>query len=303
MLNRLRMRHVRCFLTIARCGSMTAAAKEMNSSQPAVSRSLAELETLVGQPLFERGGRGLTLTEAGERLRRHLDPAVSQMEEGVRLAGGTVAVPRVSVGVLPNVARTLAMRSSVMFKADTPDVDLELHWANVSELITRLNRGEIDMLLGRLLSLEHMEGVSFEHLYPEDIVFAVHHTHPFAARPEEVTLSEVGAELVVVPLGGTIIRRELDKFMTARGLARFRRQIETVSFEFTRSFLRETPSVAAIPLGAIRRELAEGELVKLGLSGEELAGSVGISFRTGRALSPEAARFADAVRIVARDYA
>ena len=77
MLNRLRMRHVRCFLTIARCGSMTAAAKEMNSSQPAVSRSLAELETLVGQPLFERGGRGLTLTEAGERLRRHLDPRLA----------------------------------------------------------------------------------------------------------------------------------------------------------------------------------------------------------------------------------
>ncbi|GAA4220635.1 LysR family pca operon transcriptional activator [Sagittula marina] len=297
---RLRMRHVRCFLTTARTGSMTAAAEEMHSSQPAVSRSLAELEALVGAPLFLRGGRELTLTEVGTRLHRHLDPAMAQIAEGLRpIKQGA----RVSVGMLPNVARTIGVEAAATFKAARPDVPLSLHWATVPELIERLNRGDIDMLLGRLLSLNHMEGVSFEHLFTEAIVFAVRADHPLAARAEVVTLGEVAEGLIVLPLPGTIIRRELDKFATARGINAFPNVIETVSFEFTRALLRRSEAVAAVPLGAIRQEIAAGEFVVLDITGEELVSSVGISYRTGRGLSPAAEAFAAEVRLAAKVYA
>jgi LysR family pca operon transcriptional activator len=300
MNNRLRMRHIRCFLAVARQGSVTSAAEHLNSSQPAVSRSLSELEQLVGEKLFLRTGRGLLLSEAGARLRRHFDSAMTQVEAGIGGPGSRAEQRRIAVGMLPNVARTLARRAAAVLKQREPDIDLELHWSDVPDLITRLNSGRIDFLIGRLLGLEHMEGVSFEHLYAEPLIFVAPAGHPLADAPDAATLSDIRDELMVVPLPGTIVRRELDKFIKARGFDEFANKIETVSFEFTRSFLATERAVACIPLGAVRQELADGRLVRLGIHGEELVGSVGISFATGRKLSPQAELFAGIVRTEAK---
>ncbi len=300
LINRLRMRHIRCFLAVAKAGSITAAAITMNSSQPALSRSLAEIEDLVGQPLFVRTGRGLVMTDAGQKLFRHLDTAMAQIETGTRAASGAVPRPRVAIGMLPNVARTLAVDAGASFKADHPDIDLALFWAGVPELISRLHRNEIDFILGRLLSLEHMVGVSFEHLYTETIIFVVSRTHPFAKMQDTVSLPDLMTEMMIVPIPDTIIRRELDKFLAARGIETFPNKIETVSFEFARSFLKQHRGVACVPLGAVRREIADGSLVRLSITGEELVGSVGITYAAERGLSDDAQRLAQHVRKAAQ---
>ncbi len=300
---RLRMRHLRCFQALARYNSVSAAAEHMNSSQPALSRALAELEVLIGKPLFLRTGRGLSITEAGESLRRHVEAALAQLEAGTRRAAGLSPVPVVSVGMLPNVARTLAVTAASTFKAVAPHADLRLYWAGVPELVARLHRSEIDFLLGRLLALDYMPGVHFEHLYFEPLVFVVARDHPFAKAPGEVKLENIQSELVLVPIPDTIIRRELDKFTAARGLSAFPNKIETVSFEFVRSFLAGNRAVACLPLGAVRQEIADGRLVRLGLTGEELMGSVGITHASDRNLSPEAQMLAEHVRTAAQSFA
>lgn len=303
LINRIRMRHIRCFTAVARHKSATAAAHHINISQPALSRSLAELQEIIGQPLFTRTGRGLALTEAGQSLYRHLDMAMSQIETGALGASGGLKRSRVSVGMLPNVARTLAVEAAATFKSAEPGVNLELHWAGVSELIGKLHRNEIDFLLGRLLSLEHLEGVSFEHLYAESIIFIVNREHPFASDPEAVTLQDVQHEQLVIPLPTTIVRREMDKFLTARGVSGFANQIETVSFEFMRSYLSVNKAVACIPLGAVREEISDKRFVKLGIQGEELVSSVGMTFASDRSLSAQAHTFAEHVRAAAQHYA
>ena len=294
--NRLRMRHIRCFLAVAKAGSITAATTTMNTSQPALSRSLAEVEDIIGQPLFTRTGRGLVLTDAGQTLYRHLDTAVAQIETGTLAASGAAPQPRVSVGMLPNVARTLAVDAAASFKADHPGVDLNLHWAGVPELISRLHRKEIDFILGRLLSLEHMDGVSFEHLFTEPIIFVASADHPLASDPATVELADILTEMIIVPMSNTIIRREMDKFLTARGIDTFPNKIETVSFEFTRSYLKKYGGIACIPLGAVRSELEDKTLIRLGLQGQELVSSVGITYAAGHPLSADAQRLADHVR-------
>ena len=300
--SRLRMRHLRCFQAVALHGSVTAAAEQLASSQPALSRTLSELEALIGQPLFHRTGRGLSLTEAGTALRRHVDAGLSQLEAGTRLAAGGSPVPVVAIGMLPNVSRTLAVEAAATFKADAPEVDLRLYWASIPELVARLHRAEIDFLIGRLLALDYMPGVRFEHLYFEPLIFVVHHDHPFAATPDDVTLEDIRAGLVVVPIPGTIIRTEMDKFVTARGYGPFPNKIETVSFEFTRAFLSRNRAVACVPLGAVREELAEGRLVRLGVQSEELMGSVGMTYASDRDPTPEAALLREHMRRAARAY-
>ncbi|AXS42773.1 LysR family transcriptional regulator [Breoghania sp. L-A4] len=296
------MRHIRCFLEVAEHGSITKAAASLNTVQPALSRTLRELESELGQTLFERTGQGLILTPAGENFRRHALAGMSQIDRGIQQARGFANAPAVNVGILPNVARTLLPPAVARLKALSPGIDMRLHSTTARQMLQHLRTGKIDFVVGRLMSLEHLTGISFEQLYSEPLLFVARRDHPIT-RERNLTIDDIDRQLVIIPVADTIIRRELDRFTFARGLVEFSNKIETVSFEFIRSFLASNDAVACIPMGAVRQELASGQLVQLDIHGEELMGSVGLSFVAGRELSPAAAQLADLVRDEARAYA
>ena len=79
----IKLRHLRVFLDIAARGSLTAAARAQGITQPALSRTLAELEALLQVPLFRRERRRLVLTDAGTLLRTHAAAALQMLESGV----------------------------------------------------------------------------------------------------------------------------------------------------------------------------------------------------------------------------
>ena len=70
-LGRIRLRHLQCFVAIAQLGTLRAAAQAMSVSQPAVTKTLSELEDLLGTRLFVRGRRGAALTPEAERFLPH----------------------------------------------------------------------------------------------------------------------------------------------------------------------------------------------------------------------------------------
>ncbi len=75
---RIRLRHLRCFLETARLGSLSAAADVLNVSQPAVSKTIRELEEVLGKPLFDRSHRRLTMTAVGRVFQQHAGAASEQ---------------------------------------------------------------------------------------------------------------------------------------------------------------------------------------------------------------------------------
>jgi LysR family pca operon transcriptional activator len=79
---RLRLRHLRCFPEIARAESVSLAAERLNITQPAVSRSLKELEDMLGTHLFDRVGRGLRLNEAGRVFQSHAAASMVELMRG-----------------------------------------------------------------------------------------------------------------------------------------------------------------------------------------------------------------------------
>ncbi|MEF9606063.1 LysR family transcriptional regulator, partial [Paracoccus sp. PXZ] len=78
----IKLRHIRAFLDIAAEGGLSAVARRQGITQPALSRTLAELETLLGQALFLRQGRRLVLTEQGALFRHHAAQALQALEAG-----------------------------------------------------------------------------------------------------------------------------------------------------------------------------------------------------------------------------
>ncbi|MEN0108802.1 MAG: LysR family transcriptional regulator, partial [Pseudomonas sp.] len=80
---RIKFRHLVCFLEVARQGTLARAADKLAVSQPAISKTLKELEDLLGAALFARSKTGVALTEAGVAFMRYAGPCVQALRDGV----------------------------------------------------------------------------------------------------------------------------------------------------------------------------------------------------------------------------
>lgn len=148
----MQLHQVRYFLAVARAGSMTAAAKSLYLSQPSLSEQIRKLERELGCELFQRHGRGLVLTAAGEVFRTHAERAMHELEqarEGVHEVLGLRA-GRIGVGVLPSVGAALLPRVLATFRQRYPGVDVDLVEESVSSLFEEMvSAGRLDVAIMR----------------------------------------------------------------------------------------------------------------------------------------------------------
>jgi LysR family transcriptional regulator, pca operon transcriptional activator len=276
-------RHVRCFLEVARLQSVQHAADALAISQPAVSKTLRELEERLGAALFERAGRRIRLTAAGRIFQKHAGLSLTELDRGVRAIRGPIAGGIVSAGVLPTVATRILPRAALAFGQAMPEACLRASTGPNSYLLSRLREGVLDLVVGRLAAPDEMAGLVFEQLYAEAVVAVVRAGHP--------ALTMRGADLadwpLILPPPGAIIRPAVEQHFLSHGRELPRPRVETVSLALGRGLVLASDAIWFISRGVIAEEMATGALVALDLGGLPLAGPVGLTLRSGQSV-PEA---------------
>lgn len=141
------IRQMRYFVTIVEEGTITAAAKKLHISQPPLSAQMHQLEEELGVTLFERGARGITLTEAGSLLHRYalelleLESQAKEEVSNLRLGKkGSVRIGMVSSCYCKELFLGLQK-----FREAEPDVELKIFDANTFELLEMLCRDKIEL--------------------------------------------------------------------------------------------------------------------------------------------------------------
>ncbi len=138
---------VRSFLVVAEMGGVTRAATQLNLTQSAVSLQIKRLEETLGQPLFERSGRGVTLTASGEQMVGYARRLLAANDETLTRMTSRSAAGEVNLGApddllnphVPRVMRDIALSH--------PKVRVHLHSAQTVFLKERLARGKLDLIL------------------------------------------------------------------------------------------------------------------------------------------------------------
>lgn len=280
----IKLRHIRAFLDIAAEGGLTVVARAQGITQPALSRTLAELESLLGQPLFLRQGRKLVLTEAGALFRRHALAAVQALEAGAAAlhpgAGGTLRV-----GVLPTVATHFMPRVMLRLRELVPETLLTVETGPHFHLMRLLREGAVELIVGHLPAASEMAGLSFHHLYEEEVIVTVRAGHPGIGRPVAELL---GTCPVIVPPPTALIRPAVETYLASLGLAGLRPAFETVSLAVGRGLCLNSDMLWFISRGVIAHELGHGDLVRIPTGRRFMSGVVGLTRRqtaTGAALS------------------
>lgn len=298
--SQIKFRHLQCFLETARLGSIVQGAEAMSISQPAVSKTLKELESALGARLFDRSRKGVRLTRFGEIFLRHAAASVMALRQGVdsvtraRSKGGFV----VAAGVLPNVAARVMPRALDLFKQAAVETIVRVSTGSNAALLSQLRMGELDLVVGRLVEPEQMTGLAFEHLYSEPMTLVVRPGHPLAdARPFD--LATIERFPLSLPPVDTVIRKEVDRFFIDNGIGLSENQVETISVTFGRAYALSSDAVWAVPRGAVARDIVAGVLVELPVDTGSMMGSIGLTTRSDVAPSPLAELLMNTIREVA----
>jgi LysR family pca operon transcriptional activator len=289
---RIKFRHLQCFLAVAQHGSLQKAADVLAITQPAVSKTLKELEDLLAVRLFERGRRGAVATREGEAFMRHAGASVSALREAVASVAQTQrqAHAVVAMGVLPTVAPWLMPQ--LLLRQDAGEAgthtSLRIHTGANPELLARLRQRELDLVIGRFAEPAHMLGLSFEHLYADPLVLAVRPGHPLLAQDgaKADVLAGLQAFTVILPTQGTAIRHTAEGFFLARGLALPERTVETLSVSIARGYTLQSDAVWVSPQGAARPDLESGALQQLPVSMAGTEELVGLTLRADMEPTP-----------------
>ncbi|MCR9108937.1 pca operon transcription factor PcaQ [Marivita sp. XM-24bin2] len=281
---RIRLRHLRCFLETARLGSLSAAANALNVSQPAVSKTIRELEGVLGKPLFDRSNRRLTLTTVGRVFQQHVGAAMSELSRAQSLVKDTPSqITRLSVGVLPTAATSLMPRAALAFRESHPNCLLRVSTGPNWLLMSQLRDSSLDLVVGRMGNAEVMQHLSFHHLYSENIAAVVRPEHPLCETSQP--LEALAKFPLLLPPPGAVIAPLVRALLSRHGIAAQNAAFESVSLAFGRRVVQSSDAVWFISRGVVEDELDAGTLTALPLGDDMRGGPIGISMRADGVLT------------------
>ncbi|WP_212523301.1 pca operon transcription factor PcaQ [Actibacterium sp. MT2.3-13A] len=292
---RIKFRHIQCFVEIVREKSMKRAAERLYLTQPAISKTLKELEDILGATLLNRSRAGVELTRKGEVFLHFAEMSLASLQQGldgVRQAGDT-GKTRLAVGALPSVAARLMPEVATEFFDLAPQVTLRIVDGPHRFLIDRLRSGELNLVIGRMGAPDSMQGISFMQLYHERVDFVVRAGHPILEDPD---LKRIGEWPVIYPPEGAAIRPLVERYLIANGVGELPTRLETVSGAFGRVFTRNTDAIWIISSGVVAHEIDEGRLVRLPFDTAMTRGPVGLMTRPDTEPTPAARLFGVAVQ-------
>jgi len=296
---RLKLHQMEFVVAIYERRSIAAATLALNISQPAATRMLKEIESILGVKLFERTRLGVTPTPYGDAMIRRARLILSETrllhDEIAALANGVEG--RIAVGTLLAASATLLPLSIERLRQRFPKVSVHILEGTFDVLVPMLRTSDLDILLGRLPRLAGDEGIATETLYHEPTSVVARPGHPLVQR--DVAVQDLREASWILPSRRTLLRAEIDEAFRAIGQPPPKPMLESVTVLVNQRLLADTDLLAFLP-----RDIAEyyrvHDLVAILQTPLRLpVTEVGLSLREGHFPSPAARVFAEIVREVA----
>lgn len=180
MRNEVEFQQLEQFVAVARARNFTRAARELNLSQSALSRSIQKLEDQLGQPLFERKPREVVLTDLGDLLLERAKEILKLTEDTFSLLSEASLQGRIRLGAIPTIAPYFLPELLRSFREAQPNITVIVQEDTTDNLIKRCNHGEIDLaILALPIVAKYLE---VEPLFEEELFLVTPPDHPLASQ-------------------------------------------------------------------------------------------------------------------------
>lgn len=299
---RLKLRQLQLIVALCDLRNIGRVARQMNTSQPAVSKAIVEVERMVGVRLFARSVKGTVPTPEGESLARHgrwilrtLDRAsdeIAVLKRGGREKIRVGANYSASAGLVPKTLLRLRQRDTrhAMMVREGP----------LDMLMLDLKAGELDVVIARADGALRDDDILTEIIGDEPMCLITGPQHPLARR-RRVGWKDLGGFPWIVPPERTPVREGLRHLFRQHGIVADEPLIESGSMLASTALLREIDAISTMPM-VVARQFAQREwLAILPVPLPQVFGAVGIFINRRTDPSPALALFLECLRETARD--
>ena len=256
----LNFNHLRYFWAVAHEGSLTRAAERLHLSQSSLSVQIQKLEHQIGHPLFDRIGRKLVLTEAGQIALDYADRVFDAGEELLSTLGERATDRRqtLRVGALTTLSRNFQLEFLGPL-IGRPDVELVVRSGNTRELLAQLDSHGLDIVLTNTAAPTDARSLLRNHLLAEQPVSLV--GRPLASGRAFRFPEDLATQSLLLPSQDSEIRVSFDRLLEAAGV-RPTILAEVDDMAMLRLLARERDGITLVPPIVVRDELRTGVLVE-----------------------------------------
>jgi DNA-binding transcriptional LysR family regulator len=298
---RLKLHDLHVLMTVVQAGSMSKAATHLNTTQPAVSRSIAVLERAVGVRLLERNSHGIEPTAYGRALLNGGVAAFDNLRQAVRniefLADPTAG--EVRIGSTPLLATSFVSAVIDRLSQRYPRMVFHLVTGYVETLHRELGGRNVDLLIARRFGPTAEERLDFEFLFDDSSVVAAGAQSPWARR-RRIDFAELLKESWVLPPPGSEIASIAMEAFRANGVDYPRTAVVTDSPHARMSLLATGRFVTILPASVLKFPAIRAAIKALPVHLPRARVPNGIITLKTRTLSPVAQLFIDCAREVAK---
>jgi DNA-binding transcriptional LysR family regulator len=270
--------------------SLLRAAATAGLTQPAASKLLRQIESVLDVKLFNRHARGMTPTCYGEILIRHARLALSELglarEEIVALKSGLSG--KAVIGTVLSPGTHLVPMAVVRMKQHHQGILASIEIGPSRELVRKLLQGDLDMVVGRVLDCTRADELVYEPLAADEAHAVIASAeHPLAGR-KELQLEHLIEQPWILPPAGSLLRDKLSEMFVQHGLPPPTNIIETQCLPVITSLLQQSNMVVTLPEEAVQSCCRAGILTVLVRNLPLDLGPFGLITRRHHKLSPAA---------------
>jgi DNA-binding transcriptional LysR family regulator len=264
MNNPLNVGNLIAFLTIAEQGSINRASKVMHVSQPALTRTLRELETTIGGALFERNAKGVSITPLGERLIGHARAIRAETQNAVRSIesfqqGESTHIHLGTTGVFMLDLFALALLEVM---AENPTVRMHTMSGTLDELITALQAGRIEMILGQLSGFDGTEFLIKDVIHHDTMALFCRPGNPLA-QLRKVSIEKLRDARWTLGPPGSLVHTRVRQLFESEGLTLPEVALEVDSIPLRRSVVIHSDCISAFQSYHVHHEVQAGRIAQL----------------------------------------
>jgi DNA-binding transcriptional LysR family regulator len=292
----MELRHLRHFVAVVDAGNLSRAADKVCITQPALTRSIKNLEDILGAELLERRPRGVVPTPAGHALYHY---AHLMLNEARRAQDEVRAVQQgargeLAIGIAAMFADHIVDRAVAAVCNSARDVALTVTVDFLEQLVDALRDGRLDVIFSNLSNMKIPEDLTVEPLVDLHAYVFASADHPLAGQPMVDKQALLDQRWAVVDQSH--MRDFLERYFSADGLPLPDYVVRTNSLNLIRSLIAGGSFIGILPAHVVGRDVARGAICRLEAPGCPIVRKAGLITRKSMPLRPVVAHFMAEIR-------
>lgn len=267
----------RIFYCVANNGNITKASEELNISQPAISKSIKNLEEQLGGQLFIRTKRGVILTEEGKEFYNYIKQAIEYINNAenkftdlINLETGSI-----KIGISTTLTKEFFLPYLEKFHSLYPKIDIQIATNLTSELFLKLKNGLIDIVILNLNEKNYGNDIEIIKCRKINDCFVVNSNYKELLN-KEISIKELNNYPLILQAKGSNTREFLDNFAKANNVI-LKPNIELASYTLVVEFAKIGWGIGYATKDYIKKELNNKELFELKLKEKIPSRYIGIA--------------------------